>query len=309
MNLHKTPDFDLYEGDCKTVIPQLPLSSVNAVVTSPPYFRLRSYLPDDHPLKSQEIGREGSVASYIETLVEVFRLLRPILRDDALLCINLGDTYNGSGGQGGGCDITRRRAGRTNIPAISRKSLIGIPERFMIAMIDSGWVLRNKVVWHKPNTLPRPADDRCTEDWEPVYIFAKHPEHYFDWRSIAEPPMVGSKGSSFHRGKTAVSEGKVGLKDVRPADPELKRPRSVWSIPVGQNTTDHEAPMCEELAKRLVLMSCPQGGTVLDPFAGSGTTLLVAKGLGRKGVGIELSDRNCKIILDRCRQISIWSVL
>lgn len=198
-------------GDCRDVLPTLPENSVHCVVTSPPYFGLRSYLPADHPDKAREIGQErlhdclgwatGTPcgACFVCTMVDVMRHVRRVLRPDGVLWLNLGDSYAGTGKSGGGKDGERwaecgaetegPRGGKWKpAPAgLKQKDLMGIPFRVALALQADGWWWRDTVIWRKPNPMPSSVNDRCTPAWEPVLMLSKSARYYFDWESIATP--------------------------------------------------------------------------------------------------------------------------
>lgn len=196
-------------GDVREQLRLLPDSSVHCVVTSPPYFGLRSYLPDDHPDKAKEIGLEPTFEAFISALVEVFREVRRVLRDDGTLWLNLGDSYAGSWGAQG------HRESSTNEQAISRnqianhpkraqhtgtirqaglkpKDLIGIPWRVALALQADGWYLRQDIIWSKPNPMPESVTDRCTKAHEYVFLLSKSERYFYDADAIAEPLAYGS---------------------------------------------------------------------------------------------------------------------
>ena len=348
-------------GDVRDQLAQLPEHRVQMAVTSPPYWGLRSYLPPDHPLKSREIGTESTPAAYVAALVEVFQGVRRVLQSDGTVWVNLGDSYS-----------------RGDRPA---KNLLMIPARFALAMQDAGWILRSRIIWHKPNALPSSAKDRPTNSYEEVLVFAvssrpcfwvhrdrpyadriwHHPEpdyrwihretgaeqktdpgdsghwqrinlwrscdYYYDGEAIAEPAVAGANGSYFDRGKTGHHANQGS--DRRPklskqqtsrlrlysgfnerwkaqATPSVMRQRrDVWTIPTAGFAGAHYAVFPEKLIEPMILAGCPEGGTVLDPFAGSGTTLAVANRLGRHAIGIELNAAYRPLIEDRLRQ-SHW---
>lgn len=180
---------ELLHGDCRDLLPTLPERSVQCVVTSPPYFGLRDYGV------AGQIGREPTIDAYVDALITVFRLVWRVLRDDGTLWLNLGDSYANDtkwGGQTSGKHAGRlhgdsgigRRRHQTGLPS---KSLMGIPWRVAFALQDDGWVLRNDIIWSKPNPMPESVTDRCTRSHEYLFLFAKSESYYFDQAAIAEP--------------------------------------------------------------------------------------------------------------------------
>ncbi len=182
-------------GDCRELLPTLPDRSVQAIVTSPPYWRMRQYTDDP-----REIGQEPTPAEYVVALVAVFRECRRVLADDGTLWLNLGDAYaddrkwgGSTGGKHAGGLHGQRGPGRAKVrTGLPPKSLIGLPWRVAFALQDDGWVLRNDIIWHKPNGMPSPATDRCVMNHEYVFLFAKQPTYFFDADAIAEPAVSTS---------------------------------------------------------------------------------------------------------------------
>lgn len=178
----------LLRGDCRDILPTLPERSVQTVVTSPPYFGLRDYGVDG------QIGMEPTIGAYVDAMVTVFRLVWRVLRDNGTLWLNLGDAYANDtkwGGQTsgkharrlhGGTGIGRQRH-QTGLPP---KSLMGLPWRVALTLQDDGWILRNDIIWSKPNSMPESATDRCTKSHEYLFLFAKSESYYFDQAAIAE---------------------------------------------------------------------------------------------------------------------------
>lgn len=199
---------------------QLEDESVHCVVTSPPYFGLRSYLPKDHPDKTREIGYEPTLAGHIAKLVEVFREVRRVLRKDGTLWLNYGDMWAGSRGAqsrgaapsdkstlrgnghiGGGPKIRSLSAvligaaqrldgntgSRARFSGLKPKDLCMAPHRLAIALQDDGWWVRAGVVWHKSNPMPSSVVDRPTPAHEFVFLLSKAPRYFYDAQAIAEP--------------------------------------------------------------------------------------------------------------------------
>ena len=294
----------LFGGDCRETLATRPAKSVHCCITSPPYFGLRSYLDAAHPDKAQEIGTEQTPAAYVAELVSVFREVRRVLRDDGTVWLNLGDSYAGSN-QTGGTDSkegSAKRAGRmfhapraSSLPA---KNLIGIPWRVAFALQDDGWILRSDIIWAKPNPMPESVTDRPTKAHEYVFLLTKSERYFYDADAIREPNIVGPprvrevavstrgrlENSPYRAGIVAASNGSnIGL------NPNGRNKRSVWTVATEPCVEAHFAVMPTALVKPCVRAGCPAGGTVLDPFAGSGTTGLVAVQEGRAFIGLELN--------------------
>jgi len=186
----------IHIGDCRQVLKTLPAESVHCVVTSPPYFGLRDYGVDG------QIGLEPTPAEFVQAMVQVFREVRRVLRDDGTLWLNLGDSYCNADKWGGGGantgkhrrtpdgDVASWRAVRRKwaaVPGIKSKDLIGIPWMVAFALRADGWYLRQDIIWSKPNPMPESVTDRCTKAHEYIFLFSKSRRYYFDFEAIAEP--------------------------------------------------------------------------------------------------------------------------
>lgn len=287
----------LWHGDALDVLRTLPAESVNCVVTSPPYYGLRDYG------EPGQYGTEETPAAYVETLRSVFAEVRRVLTADGTLWLNLGDTYASKANAGASVGMTRRadRAelipGRRNTTAEAPyKSLLMIPARVAWALIDDGWCLRNRIVWHKTDAMPESVKDRLSSRHEEFFMLTRSPRYWFDLEPIREPvdPASQRRGQSWpeRRGHGAPRRhglaGVSGDSDFAAADGG-KNPGDVWSIPTAGFPEAHFAVMPAALAERAVLAGCRPGGVVLDPFCGSGTTGMVALRHGRRFVGIDLS--------------------
>jgi len=257
----------LYHGDALDVVTTLPSGSIDCVVTSPPYYGLRDYGAEG------QYGAEATQQEYIDTLVRLFREVRRVLADDGTLWLNLGDGYG------------------------KNKRLLGTPWRTAIAMDDDGWTLRNEVIWHKPNAMPEPVQDRLSARHEHLFLFAKSARYWFELDPIREElvyPDAGdgsrvfggkNKAASLNTGSSARRTGRAYTADGSKG----KNPGDVWSIATTPFPGAHFATFPLEIPRRAVLASCKPGGTVLDPFNGSGTTGAAAQALGRKYVGIDIN--------------------
>lgn len=297
----------LHHGDALDVARTLADGSADCIVTSPPYFGLRDYGVDG------QYGLEASPAEYVETMRALFSELRRVLCDDGTLWLNLGDSYasDPGNGRGGSSTLIARKHDESGSPIptanqrkpgvdVPRKSLLGIPWRVAFALQDDGWTLRNAIIWHKPNTMPESVTDRLSKRYEQVFLFTRSPRYWFDLDAIREPHSEASqKRSEPHRaapGKSA-RQGLGFPAGVNPQTgrldqllhPDGRNPGDVWEIPTQPFPGAHFAVMASRLAQRCVLAGCKPGGTVLDPFSGSGTTGMVAQQLGRKYVGIDLN--------------------
>jgi DNA modification methylase len=305
----------------------LPDACVNLVVTSPPYFGLRSYLQDGHEDKAREIGTEQTPAAYVARMVDVFREVKRVIRDDASVYVNLGDSY-GSGEIGrndavqertldgrplGKQRATNERQQARRTSSLPPKSLMLIPHRFAIAMQDDGWLLREDIVWQKPNPMPESVRDRCTRSHEYIFHFTKGSKYWYDAQAVAEPTSEGTN----ERGKYPFQKRnspttKIANNPMRhdsgdaytvPAS-GLRNRRSVWTINPANFKAAHFATFPEDIPEICIKAACPEGGVVLDPFSGAGTTALVAKKLNRRYIGCDLNAEYVKMATDRINGIS-----
>ncbi|MES2904529.1 MAG: site-specific DNA-methyltransferase [Pseudomonadota bacterium] len=320
-------------GDCRERLRELPDASVNCCVTSPPYFGLRDY---GH---AGQMGLEPTPDEFVAGMVEVFREVRRVLRDDGTLWLNIGDSYSASAkGSMAGQDKSGLTSTRTQeaspagiakdkLPGIKTKDLIGIPWMLAFALRADGWYLRQDIIWSKPNPMPESVRDRCTKAHEYMFLLSKSPRYYFDQDAIAEPIAAASVarllqnipdqvGSERVPGKTngamkAVSRGggPNAFRGNGANRPERdmsqvgvgtsRNKRSVWEIATQPFSEAHFATYPPALIEPCILAGCPKGGAVLDPFGGAGTTGMVADRLGRDAILIELNPEYAEIARHR----------
>lgn len=303
-------------GDSKKLLEDetlFPDESIDMVMTSPPYWALRDYHADG------QLGQEPLFKDYINNLAGYFDEVYRILKHDGTLWVNIGDTYYGSGkGSGGSGSASKKQVTNKGSYYLSNKgnkeselgnprnfkqnelrdrSLCQIPARFAIAMQDRGWILRNDVIWHKPNQMPTSAKNRFSMDYEHLFFFTKTSKNYYFIQQL-EPAIY--KGDN--RGARRDNRDKEGLGRTHGVTKEYKNKRSVWSI----NTqpikgSSHFAKYPEKLIEIPIVAGCPERGTILDPFFGSGTTGIVAERLNRKWIGIELNPNYCGESIDRVK--------
>ncbi len=320
----------IINADCRDALRAMPDASVHCCVTSPPYFGLRDYGHDG------QIGLEPTPDEFVAAMVEVFREVRRVLRDDGTLWLNLGDSYCSTDKWGGGGNVGKNtvaedgtvpswavRTKRADMPGIKPKDLIGVPWMVAFALRADGWFLRSEIIWAKPNGMPGSQLDRPTSSHEAVFLLSKRPTYWSDFDAIKTPPRESTlvrtaqdtqaQAGSHRANGGAKTNGTMkavgGLADkqrghsrrhagfndrwdaMEKAEQQAKPAmmRDVWFVPPGGCDEAHFAVMPEELARRCILAGCPQGGTVLDPFGGAGTTGLVADKLGRDALLIELN--------------------
>lgn len=292
----------LHLGDSLEVARTLENGSVDCIVTSPPYFGLRDYGNDG------QYGLEESPNAYVETMRALFSELRRVLADNGTLWLNLGDSY--SSGKGGKQGKSSKRAGRrftaselgasSDLPS---KNLLGIPWRTAFALQDDGWILRNAIVWHKPNAMPESVTDRLSCRYEQVFMFTKAQRYHLNLDPIREQPSQDSIARS-GRGRLTPDRSQLGVGSPNTFNPSAmnhpkgKNPGDVWNINTQPFSGAHFAAFPQELARRCIVSGCKSGGTVLDPFSGSGTTGLVAQNNGRKYVGIDINSEYLKLSLE-----------
>jgi DNA modification methylase len=292
---------EIIQGDCIDGLRSLPDGSVHCVVTSPPYWGLRDYG------QYGQIGLEDTPEAYTARMVEVFREVRRVLRDDGTLWLNLGDSYNTSSGFSRASPEYFREGrvgGSADKKAITHdilkpKDLVGIPWRIAFALQADGWWLRQDIIWHKPNPMPESVTDRCTKAHEYVFLLTKSARYFYDAEAIKEEATgrdPGNVNEHKHAGQ-AMAETKAGLANIGAS--ETRNKRSVWTISTKPFSGAHFAVMPPDLVEPCVLAGCPEGGTVLDPFGGAGTTALVADRLGRNAIICELNPEYVKIAKDR----------
>jgi DNA modification methylase len=286
-------------GDCLEILQTLPESYFQTCVTSPPYFGLRDYQVDG------QIGMEQTPDTYVAKLVDVFHAVRRVLRDDGTLWLNLGDSYANDGKWGGassGKHVTALH-GTTGVGRGKRftgakaKDLLGMPWRVAFALQEDGWWLRSAIVWHKPNPMPESVKDRPTSAYEMVFLLAKSAQYYYDADAIREPTVCDrTRGPALH-GDLMSTNGNAGL--ARRPITDTRNNRNVWTITTQPFKGAHFATMPPNLAERCILAGCPEGGSVIDPFGGAGTTGFVAGELNRRATLIELNPDYAEIARNR----------
>lgn len=303
----------IFVGDCLDSMKKMDDGSVNCCVTSPPYFALRDYG------YKEQIGLEESPEKYVEKLVEVFREVRRVLRDDGTLWLNLGDSYARSGGgveskmntvhkMKVGQKATYLAGGMQSInkvpDGLKPKDLIGIPWRVAFALQADGWWLRQDIIWHKPNPMPESVQDRCTKSHEYIFLLSKRPHYHFDNEAIKVPSKQdwGTRdrtNGKYHNEGTGLQPHSGLAKSY-----EMANKRSVWSVPTKPFKGAHFATFPPDLIQPCILAGCPVGGTVLDPFGGAGTTALVSERNGRNSMMCELNSEYAQLAFDRIKNDS-----
>jgi len=309
----------IHQGDCLASLRSMEARSVHCCVTSPPYFGLRDYGHDG------QIGLEPTPGEYVAKLVEVFREVRRVLRDDGTLWLNLGDSYastppgnktigvsakSGLRGVNGASGAYREtlasghatKRDTSKLQGIKPKDLLGIPWRVAFALQADGWYLRQDIIWHKPNPMPESVRDRCTKAHEYIFLLSKSPKYHFDADAISEPSIHAGYTVKAH--KSGKNQSGQQFRDTATGGAdctvkERRNRRSVWTVTTKPFKGAHFATFPPDLIEPCILAGCPEGGTVLDPFLGSGTTAVVALRNRRNAIGCELNPEYVKIAKKR----------
>lgn len=257
----------LYHGRALDVTRAMQDGSVDCVVTSPPYFGLRDYGHED------QYGTEETPGEYIESMVSLYQEVRRVLTDDGTFWLNVGDSYG------------------------HRKNLLGIPWRVALALQDDGWILRNDIIWSKPNAMPESVTDRLANRHEHLFLFTKSPRYWFDLDPIREPHVSSPSraGANALRGQKAIRKSGPNSGQYSEGG---RNPGDVWDIATRPFPGAHFATFPEELPRRCIASGCKPGGVVLDPCSGSGTTGAAAQALGRRYVGIDINADYLKLSLE-----------
>ena len=287
----------IHTGDSLEILRTLPDGSAQCCVTSPPYWGLRDYGHDE------QIGLEQTPEEYVSRLVAVFAEVRRVLADDGVLWLNLGDSYasnpasGGAGRQEGGQHQRTPRGQYRRPDGLKPKDLVGIPWRVAFALQADGWYLRSDTIWHKPNPMPESVRDRPTKAHEYVFLMSKSARYFYDQDAIREEQAPQTK-VRYEKPFKSYENGFVDAKGFRgsygghggPTFNERGRnARSVWTIPTQPYPGAHFAVMPPALADRCIRAGSRVADVVLDPFAGAGTTGMVARRLRRSFVGCELN--------------------
>lgn len=253
-----------------------------------------------------QIGLEPTPDEYIVNMVAVFREVKRVLKDDGVLWLNIGDSYNGTGNISGEKQFENNKQGTNNgsrgftgksVEGIKPKDLIGIPWMLAFALRGDGWYLRQDIIWHKPNPMPESVKDRCTKAHEYVFLLTKSARYYYDAEAVSENSIrTGEYNNSreTHDEYAMHRVIKVG---------ETRNKRSVWSIATQPTKEAHFATFPEKLVEPCILAGSRAGDTVFDPFMGSGTVARVAIRLGRNVIGTELNPDYIKIAQKRIAEI------
>ncbi|OZE98101.1 DNA-methyltransferase [Rhodococcoides fascians] len=259
MTIHYQDDaVTLHHGDALEIARQLDSHSVDCIVTSPPYYGLRDYGTDG------QYGQESNPAEYVDRLRDLFAELSRVLHAEGTLWLNIGDSY-------------------------LNKNLLGMPWRVAAALQSDGWLLRNAIIWSKPNAMPENVTDRFSNRYEYTFLLTRSRTYYFD----LDPLRIQYDGdrAPSRRARNALTDQhkQNSAKAAWSGEHAGRNPGDVWEIATQPFPGAHFATMPTRLAERCIQAGCIPDGTVLDPFSGSGTTGLAAARHGRKYIGIDLN--------------------
>ena len=327
-------EIKILPGDVLDRLKDLDDESVHCVVTSPPYYGLRDYGVEG------QIGLEETPEQYVKKMVKVFKEVRRVLRSDGTLWLNLGDSYAESGkGAWKNKKIQKEvyipdpdspQCLMNKVPiGLKPKDLMGIPWRVAFALQEDGWWLRQDIIYSKPNPMPESVTDRCTKSHEYIFLLSKSEKYYYDQESIKEPAsysteerksrsqdgnkrLIGNGVNAIHPKKSDKQRGHsrrhTGFNerwDQMTKEEQcsgMRNKRSVWTVATRPFPEAHFATFPEELIQPCILAGCPEGGIVLDPFGGSGTTAVVASSFSRNSVLIELNQDYIQMSIKRIKK-------
>ena len=252
----------ILRGSCLDTLKTLPEQSINTCITSPPYWGLRDYGESD------QLGLEETPEEFVENLVQVFREVKRVLRDDGTVWLNLGDSYSSSGEvgrkdkqkYGGISKVEHLHSGK--VKSLPSKNLVGIPWRVAFALQADGWYLRQDIIWHKPNPMPESVRDRCTKAHEYIFLLSKSPEYYFDNEAVKEDSKYYGKDNRSGKGRMEYKGVKFEDKDELIQQSfvtidEKRNKRSVWTVTTKPFKGAHFATFPPDLIEPCVLAGCP----------------------------------------------------
>ena len=311
----------IINADVRQGLTKIESGTVDTCITSPPYWGLRDYGSDG------QIGLESTPNEYVATMVEVFRAVRRVLRDDGTLWLNLGDCYNAYNHNRGSAAGTNKNHHEImpaadcglSAPGLKQKDLVGIPWRVAFALQADDWYLRSDIIWSKPNPMPESVTDRPTKAHEYIFLLSKSARYYYDINSIREPHTTSGAEKNIgivdQRSLERPKHGNNPAMRTRPGSRPTgyfgyalgRNRRTVWNVPTKPYPGAHFATFPPDLIRPCILAGCPRGEIVLDPFAGSGTTGMVAEEEGRNSVLIEINPEYCDMIRKRTAQRGLFA--
>jgi len=302
----------ILQGNCIDKIKELEDNSIDCVVSSPPYFGLRDYGVDE------QFGLEKTYQDYLANTVKVFETFKPKLKDTATIWWNVGDSYSNhkdckSIGQTLAKGTSREKAheiekGKSHsrdskllkASGLKDKDLMMIPNRVAIALQDAGWYVRSEIIWHKPNPMPESVRDRPTSCHEKIWLITKNKKYFYDTEAIKEPCVTNDKNvRDRDTSKLNNTPGRTKSGGLKTNNYTMKNKRNVWTVTTKPFKGAHFATFPKDLIEPCIKAGCPEGGVVLDPFGGSGTTGIVSALNNRNAILIELNPEYVKIAEDR----------
>lgn len=308
-------------GDCIKIMEELPSGVAQCCITSPPYWGLRDYgEPGQH-------GLEKTLEEYVARMVDVFRAVRQVLRDDGTVFLNLGDSYVANYRWGGLNGVSKKQLSNVGTTPsqkpsnqkhpIKPKNMCMIPARVALALQADGWWLRSDVIWAKPNPMPESVIDRPTKSYEHIFLLSKKAKYYYDADAVREPYSDSYLNDNRHNTGSTDKNMKDGYDDALAQNPKklhkmFDKPvgngrnlRDVWFISTQPCRFAHFATFPEELVNRCILMGTKEGDVVLDPFGGTGTVAYRAQQMGRQFIHIDISEKYNAYARERTRQAVI----
>ncbi|MBU4116968.1 MAG: site-specific DNA-methyltransferase [Nanoarchaeota archaeon] len=298
----------ILQGDCLKKLKDIQEESIDMCMTSPPYWALR-----DYGVKGQ-LGLESNFDKYVMKLCDIFDEVKRILKKQGTCWVNLGDTYYTKSGNDFLNDKINsnsrvKKIGINKANQIRGKGLLKsknlalIPFRFALEMQKRGWIIRNVIIWHKPNCMPSSVKDRFTVDFEYLFFFSKNKKYYF--KTQREPHKISSIKRTFSswNGHREPKSSYCGMNIKNMCHPQGRNKRTVWKITTKPFRDAHFAVYPEEFCEIPIKAGCPENGIVLDPFFGAGTTGLVALKQNKKFIGIELNSKYIKIAQKRLQGV------
>jgi site-specific DNA-methyltransferase (cytosine-N4-specific) len=292
----------VYQGNCMDLFKEMEDESIDCCITSPPYWQLRDYKWNG------QWGLEPTFKLYLEHLWSMMNEVYRILKPTGTAWINLGDTYGTVSGSMDGAkkykskesDYSEESFDFKQVPSIN-KCLLLIPHRFAIGCIDSGWIVRNDIVWAKRNGMPESVTDRFSKKHEYFFLMVKQEKYYFDLDAVRDKHIWADrdkrslvKGGIRHKSGLSFSEDNQYAANGVGYNEYGKNPGSVsdfWDIPTQPSSDEHYAAYNDKLIGKPIVAGCPKGGIILDPFAGTATTGCRALELGRNFIGFEGSKK------------------
>jgi DNA modification methylase len=333
----------ILQGDARARLCEIADNSVDCIITSPPYFGLRSYLPASSELKARELGLEHTIDQWLTNQLLVFTQCYRVLKKRGVMWVNIGDSYysprycggigrnskiNGKGSHEAFRQVVELGGNRRPQKGLKPKDRMGIPHRLVFALQELGWWWRDEVVWAKTNPMPESARDRTTKAHEFFFMLTKSERYHFDRRAYAEAAendaahgndekrVVSGWGhgdesrEATERARLTTGERSTkfgrepGWRKTNAIAPKTRNRRSVWSLSTQPYPGSHFATFPTWLVEPALLASCPVDGTVLDPYGGVGTVALVAEQHQRHSILVELNPASCAEAAERLRAAS-----